>query len=63
MRWHSPGGRRWVDRGAWLACLRDHRVIAVDAVAICVVARTATRFSIYRPEGGAMLAWKLDEVL
>jgi hypothetical protein len=48
---------------AFLACLRDHRVIAVDAVAVRVVARTAARLSIYRPEAGVVLAWKLDEVL
>ena len=48
---------------AFLACLREHRVIAVDAVAVRVVASTAARLSIYRPEGGAVLAWKLDEVL
>jgi hypothetical protein len=43
----------------WLARLRDHRVIAVDPEAVRVVARTAARLSIYRPETGAVPAWHL----
>jgi hypothetical protein len=44
---------------AWLACMRAHCVVSVDAVAVRVVARTAARLSIYRPEDGAVLAWTL----
>jgi hypothetical protein len=44
--------------GAFLANASDHRVIAVDAVAIRVVVRTAARLSVYRPDSGAVLAWE-----
>jgi hypothetical protein len=47
--------------GAFLASLRAHRVIAVDALAIRVVARAAARLSIYRPAAGAVLAWELRQ--
>jgi hypothetical protein len=46
--------------GAFVACLRAHRVVAVDAEAVRVVSRTASRLSVYRPEGGGVLAWELD---
>jgi hypothetical protein len=44
---------------AWLALMRAHRVVSIDAVAIRVVAKTAARLSIYRPEAGAVLAWEM----
>ena len=43
------------------SCLGDHRLIAVDAGAVRVVARTAARLSIYGPETGAVLAWNLRQ--
>jgi hypothetical protein len=46
--------------GAFLACLRDHRVVAIDAGAVRVVTRTASRLSVYRPADGAVLAWSLS---
>jgi hypothetical protein len=45
--------------GAFLASLRAHHVIEIDAERIRVVTRTAARLSIYRPEPGAVLAWEL----
>jgi hypothetical protein len=47
--------------GGFLACLRTHRVIVIDAEAVRVVTRTASRLSIYRPEEGAVLAWSWTE--
>jgi hypothetical protein len=47
--------------GAFVASLRAHRVVAVDAAAIHLVTRTASRLQIYRGEidDGAVLAWEL----
>jgi hypothetical protein len=45
--------------GAFLACLRTHQVIGVDAQRISVVTRAASRLSIYRPEGGGVLGWEI----
>jgi hypothetical protein len=45
--------------GAFLACLRPHHVIGVDRQRIRVVTRTGARMSIYRPEGGGVLAWEV----
>jgi hypothetical protein len=47
--------------GAFLASLRAHRVIAVDANAIMMVTRTSARLRVYRSEidPGAVLSWTL----
>jgi hypothetical protein len=47
--------------GAFLASLRAHRVVSVDANAITMVTRTSARLRIYRGEidDGAVLAWSL----
>jgi hypothetical protein len=45
---------------AFLACLRAHRVVTIDAEAVRVVSRTASRLSVYRPAAGAVLAWSLS---
>jgi hypothetical protein len=47
--------------GAFLACLRAHRVIGVDANAITMVTRTSARLRVYRGaiDDGAVLAWSL----
>jgi hypothetical protein len=45
--------------GAFLASLRAHQVIGLDAQRIRVVTRTSARMSIYRPEDGGVLAWAL----
>jgi hypothetical protein len=44
---------------AFLACMRAHRVVAVDTMAIRVVTRTAARLSAYRPGPGGVLVWSL----
>jgi len=47
--------------GAFLACLRGHCVVGVDATAIHMVTRTSSRMRIYRgePDAAAVLAWTL----
>jgi hypothetical protein len=45
--------------GAFLACLRSHQVIGVDAQRIRLVTPTSARLSIYRPEDGGVLAWEV----
>jgi hypothetical protein len=45
--------------GAWLANLSGHQTVAVDRDAVRLVARTAARLSVYRPEAGGVLAWEL----
>jgi hypothetical protein len=42
--------------GAFQACLRAYRVVAVDAEAVRVVTRTASRPSIFRAEESGVLA-------
>jgi hypothetical protein len=46
---------------AFLACLPGRQVVAVDAKAITMVARTASRLRIYRckDDQGAVVAWEL----
>jgi hypothetical protein len=48
---------------AFLAGLRGHRVVAVDATVIRLVTRTSSRLSIRRgePDPGVVLAWCLRE--
>jgi hypothetical protein len=46
--------------GAFVASLRAHQVIGVDAQRIRVVTRTSARMSIYRPDDGAVLARSLS---
>jgi hypothetical protein len=58
---HAPRARLSRMGGAWVACLRGHRVVDVDATAISLVTRTAARLRIFRgePDQGAVLAWAL----
>jgi hypothetical protein len=55
----APQVRRDLMGGAWLANLSGHQTVAVDRDAIRLVARTAARLSVYRPEAGGMLGWLL----
>jgi hypothetical protein len=56
----APQLRRDLMGGAWMANMRAHQTVAIDRDAIRVVARTAARLSIYRPQAGGVLAWELN---
>jgi hypothetical protein len=47
----------------WVACLRNHQVVAVDEKAITLVTRTSARLRIFHvePDNGAVLAWQLTD--